>query len=202
MWQGGSYLGCHFLKFIVTEIAEEMRRLRVLDVWLHNADVIGNVAVDGEYVGQSVEVIIEKECAKSQRPVRHGGDAGFGGFVREKPRAIVVIERHALVGEIAENETLPTGFVIVRRVGTHARASRARFAVGKAGGNSYIGESAVVIIVVELVRLGIVWDEEIEPSVVVVVEQRDAERFAGRIIETCLLRYVLESPIAFVVEQC
>jgi hypothetical protein len=43
-----------------------MRRLRVFYVGLHHADVIGNVAVDGQYVELSVEVVIKEECPERQ----------------------------------------------------------------------------------------------------------------------------------------
>ena len=44
------------------------------------------------------------------------------------------------------------------------------------------------LLLVELVWLGVVGDEEIQPAVVVVIEQRDAERFAGGIVKPGALR--------------
>src|SRR5262249_18866864 len=62
-------------------------------------------------------------------------------------------------------------------------------------------KSSIVIIVVELVWLGVVCDEEIEPAIRVVVEQGYTESFAGRIVETCFLRYVLKCSITAIVKK-
>ena len=44
-----------------------MRRLGIFDGRLHYADVVGNVAVDGEKVRQSIEIIVKEECAEGKR---------------------------------------------------------------------------------------------------------------------------------------
>ena len=56
-----------------------MRRLGIFDRRLNHADVVRNVAVDGEKVGQAVEVVVKEECAEGQRLGRDSGDAGSVG---------------------------------------------------------------------------------------------------------------------------
>jgi hypothetical protein len=58
-----------------------------------------------------------------------------------------------------------------------------------------------VVVAIELVRLCVIRDEQIEPTVVVVVNERHAERFAGGVIETGTLGYVFECAVAQIVEE-
>ena len=55
-----------------------MRRLGILQVRLHHADVVGHVAVDGENIEQAVEIVVKEECAEGQRLGGDSGDAGRG----------------------------------------------------------------------------------------------------------------------------
>ena len=68
------------------------------------------------------------------------------------------------------------------------------------GGHGNIRESAIVIIVVELVGFGVIRNEKIEPAVVVVIQERDAERLARGIVKTSVPCHVLESSIALIVK--
>ena len=110
-----------------------------------------------------------------------------------------MIKRHAFVREIADHQAGKAGAVEVGGIRAHAGAHSAGVAEGHADGHAYVGERAVVIVVVELVGLGVVRDEEIHPAVVVVVQQRDAKRFAGGIKQAGSLRYVFKDSVALVV---
>src|SRR5450755_1897379 len=59
-WQRRSELGRDFLKLFLAQIAEQMRRLSILEGGLHHADVIGNVAVDGEKIEQAVQIVVKE----------------------------------------------------------------------------------------------------------------------------------------------
>jgi len=93
------------------------------------------------------------------------------------------------------------GIVEVGGVHAHASAYSAGFAEGHANGYADVGEGAVVIVVVKLVGLGVVGDEEIDPAVVVEVEERDAQRFTGGIGETRFFGDVLKNSVALVVVE-
>ena len=90
----------------------------------------------------------------------------------------------------------PAGAVVVGGVDAHAGARDARFVERDARGDADVGERAVLLVLVEPVRLRVVGDEQVEPAVAVVIEQRDAERLRGRVVETRLLRHVLERAVA------
>jgi hypothetical protein len=96
---------------------------------------------------------------------------------------------------------LLAGIIEVTSVGAHARARGPSLAIRYATGDTDIGEGTVVVIVVKLVGLGIVGNEQVHPSVVVVIEQRHTKGFTRRIVKTGLLGYIFEGPIAFVVKK-
>jgi hypothetical protein len=41
-----------------------MRGLGILHVGLHHADVVGDVTVDGEKIGQAVQIVVKKKAPK------------------------------------------------------------------------------------------------------------------------------------------
>ena len=71
--QRGTEFRGHFFKLVLAQIAEKMRRLRILHVGLHHADVVGNVAVDGENIQQAIEIIVKEESAEGERAYRYPG---------------------------------------------------------------------------------------------------------------------------------
>ena len=51
---------------------------------------------------------------------------------------------------------------------------------------------AVSQVAIQLVGLGVVGDEQIGPAVAIIVEDGDAERFAGGVAQAGLLGYIFE----------
>ena len=124
-----------------------------------------------------------------------------GASSMKRPVAFVLVERDHLVREVADDQARPAGAVVVGRVHAHAGARDAGLVEGDAGGDADVGERAVLLVLVEAVRLRVVGHEQIEPAVAVVIEQRDAERLGRRIEDAGLLRRVLELPVAEVPEE-
>ena len=112
-----------------------------------------------------------------------------------------MIKRHALVGEIADHQALPARVVVVRGVGSHTGAGCAGVAISHSSRDTYVGEGSVVVVVVELVGFGVVGDEQIQPAVIVIIQQRNAECLAGGIVETSSLGHVLKRSISLIVEK-
>ena len=122
-------------------------------------------------------------------------------LIGKKTRAVVVIERHALVGEVADHQALAARTVVVAGVGAHAGARAPRIAESDSRGKAGFRECAVVIVVVELVRRRVVRNKKIDPAVVVVIQQRDAKRLSARIVKAGSLGHILESSVAKVVKE-
>src|ERR1700733_5820163 len=71
----------YFFELVFPEVAEKMRRLRILDVGLHYADVVGNVSVHRENILQAIEIIIKKESAEGKRLRRYPADSSSRRFI-------------------------------------------------------------------------------------------------------------------------
>ena len=112
-----------------------------------------------------------------------------------------MVKGHPFVREVADDQALPAGVVVVGRVGAHPGAYGARFAVRYASSNGDIRKGAVVIVVVKLVGLGVVGHEKVQPAIVVVVEQGHTQRFAGGIVEAGAPGYVFKSSVAPIVKE-
>ena len=154
-----------------------MWRLGVADALLHGFDLVFNVAVGDEDVLPSVVVVVEEEAAEAERDQRCAADVGVRSFVHEQAVAFVVVEREHLVGEIGDDQAGAAGAVVIGGVDAHAGARDAIFAEGDSGGNSALFEGAVLLIQVKLVGLRVVGDQDVGPSIVVVIENGDAQAF-------------------------
>ena len=85
-----------------------------------------------------------------------------------------MIERKHLVGKIRNDQAGAARAVVIDGINAHAGAGNAIFAEGDAGGNRALFEGSVLLIQVELVGLRVVRDQDVRPSIVVVIENRDA----------------------------
>ena len=112
-----------------------------------------------------------------------------------------LVEPEHLPGEVRDHDRGLAGVVDVGRVDAHAGARPALLAEREPGLQTELGEGAVAVVAIQLVRLRVVGDEHVRPRVEVVVEQRDAERLRGRVEQTRLRRHVLERAVALVAEQ-
>src|SRR5580693_4442987 len=159
------------------------------------------MAVRRNDIQKAVQVVIHKKTSECERLGRHLPDARSQRFIGEQTGAIVLIKRQAFVGKISDDEARKARAIEVGRVRAHAGAHSARVAEGDSDRHAYVGERSVVIVVIKLVRFGVIRDEEIHPTVAVVIEQRDAKRFARGIKKPSLLGDVFEDSVTFVVVE-
>ena len=111
------------------------------------------------------------------------------------------IEADHFVVEIGDGDAGQAGVVEIGGVDAHAGAGFAFFAEGDAGFDGHILESAVALIAIELVGLGVVGDEQVGPAVAIVVEHGDAERFRTGVEDAALGGDVFESSVAAIVKE-
>ena len=96
-------------------------------------------------------------------------------FISEQPGAIVVIERHAFVREVSDDDAWSSGTIVVRCIDAHSGACGAGRTERNTGGNAFICERAILVVVIKLVRFSVVRDEQIKPAVAVVIQQSYAQ---------------------------
>ncbi len=94
---GSPQFRSHGFKAFLSEVAKQVRRLRVFDLGLHRAYVVRDVAVGRKDVREPVQIIIEKEAGERERQQRRLPYGRSRRFVDKQPRPFVVIKRHHLV---------------------------------------------------------------------------------------------------------
>jgi len=181
-------------EFLFALVTEKMWRLCVLDVGLDHANVIGNVTVRRKNIKHSIKIVIEKKDANVNDCADIFPIPDLGASSVKRPGTIIGIKGHAFVGEIPNHDALPSGSVIIAGVDPHPGTRCAGFAEGHACSDRLIREGSFPVVLVEFIWLRVVGDEEIQPAVAVVIEQRDAERFAGGIVKSRTLRDVFKVP--------
>src|SRR5580698_5531834 len=93
------------------------------------------------------------------------------------------------------------GTVVIGPIDAHRAARRAIFAIGDSGLHGLFTERPVMVVAVEFVRLGVVRDDEIGPTVTVEIDDAHPERFAGRVPESGFRGYVFKTSAAQVMKQ-
>src|SRR5690242_16890702 len=91
--------------------------------------------------------------------------------------------------------------VVIRRIGAYRAANHPVLSECHARRYGLFRERAVAIITVEFVRLRIVRHEQIGPSIVVVIEHRDAEGLTGGIGYRGLASDIFKAPAAQIMIQ-
>ena len=177
----------------LARVVEELRRLGVAHPRLDPLDLRVEVAVGQEEVEPAVQVVVEVEGAEGQGEQGLAAEVGDRGDVDEELVALVPVERHHLVGEVADDDRRAAAAVVVGGVDPHAAAGDAGLGERHAGGDADLLEGAVALVAVEEVRLRVVGHRQVLPAVAVQVEHRDAERLGGRLVEAGLLGGVLEA---------
>src|SRR5579872_3263542 len=133
-----------------------------------------DVAVGENQIGPAVIVEVEKHRAPAQIlgvQAQAGSESGVG----EGAVAIVVVERRRIVGEVGFEDVEAAIAVVVGDGCAHAGLLAAVFVEGGAGGDGYIGESAVAIVAIQNARRAVAGYVNVGPAVIIVVKGRDAQ---------------------------
>src|SRR2546430_5653090 len=139
-----------------------------------------NVAVGNEQVQPSVIVVIEKASPEAEHIMRGTGNTGLITDFVEKSFAIVVPEVVGRSLEIGDIEIKPAIIVIVTQRNAHRRHHSSLGSKRHPAGDSDLFKSAVVLVVVEIGRQTIGGDEQIRPTVVVIISSADRKILALR----------------------
>ena len=105
--EGGAGAQADVLELLCPEVPEQVRRLRIGDLRLDLVDVVRDMPVRGKDIEPAVEIRVEEEARERQRQQRRLPDRGRWGFVDEQAIPLVLVERHHLVREVADDDRLP-----------------------------------------------------------------------------------------------
>ena len=135
--------------------------------------------------------------------MRVEAEAGGGSGVGEGAVAVVLVERRRVVGEICLENVEVAVAVVVGDRRSHAGLLAPVFVEGRACGHRNIGESSIVIVVVENAGRAVAGDENVGPAVFVEIERGDAEgivavgavdvRFGRNVFKRAVAAIVIEN---------
>src|SRR5262249_3899540 len=119
----------------------------------------------------------------------------------EQPLALIAEDGQHVIREVADDDARIARSVNVREISTHPAARLPFLAEGHAGRQSRFGERPFAAVVfIKLVRLRVVGDEDVGPTVTVVIDDRHPKRFARRVEESGFFTPVAELPAYVVIE--
>ena len=107
------------------EIPEEVRRLGIGHLALNGADIVSDVAVGRKDVEEPIEVGVEEERGEREAEERRLPDRRERGLVDEEAVALVRIERHHLVREVADDDARAAAAVVIAGIDRHAGPNNA-----------------------------------------------------------------------------
>ena len=184
------------------EVPEEQHPLPVGGVPVELVGDRVDVAVGDDEVEPAVVVVIGEGGPPAEERDARTGDARRIADVREEALAVVVVEDVVVVGEVRDVEVVAPVVVVVADGHAHVGLLAPRLVQGRARGVADVLERAVAAVAVEVVRRGVVGHEEIEPAVVVEVEEGDAEAVeAGGVGHARPRAHVGERAAAVVAEE-
>ena len=161
-----------------------------------------DVAVHDEQVEPAIVVVVEEGGAPAEEG--HGGfsDAGLVADVSEVGVAVVAVERLVVVGEGGVEEVDEAVVGEVPFGDAHAGGLAAAFVEGVAGGKGDVFEGAIALVEIEVVRRGVVGDEQVGFAIAVDVDEERGEAIVGVLIgDAGVLADISEGAVAVVVEE-
>ncbi len=122
--------------------------------------------------------------------------------VGEQAGPVVVVENVGVVGEVGDVQVVAAVVVVVSHRHPHVGLLEAQLVEGRARGVAHVLERAVAPVAIEVVGAGVVGHEQVEPAVVVEVEEGHPEAVeAAGVRHPGLPAHVGEGPVAVVVEE-
>src|SRR6266481_3092382 len=147
----------------VTIVAMQQERLAKTGTAFQSVYLGINVAIGDEKIEPCVIVHVKKASAPADVWIAGLADAGSPTDVVETLRPPVAIERVRLLFEVRYEEAEAAGVVVVSPIDTHVAQFHALPAEGHSGEHANVCEGAVVIVVIEIIRDGIVGNEQVWP---------------------------------------
>src|SRR5271156_3573807 len=178
-----------------------MRRLGITHAILNLLDPCLNVAVGDKNIRPAIQIVIEEKTAEAESEQARTANAGRRGFVHEESILLVVIKRSHLIGKIGDQQARKYAAIVIRSIHSHARARNPVLAERHARSYALLGESSVAIVDIKFIWLLVVDEENVRPTVLIRVQNFNAEPLRSGNEKPGLLRGILESAVAAIVPK-
>src|SRR6266446_5385747 len=171
-----------FIESTIAIVTMQKQRLAIARAGVQRVDLRVDVAVGDEKIEPGVIVHIKEPSTPANVRIAGLADAGSPAHVVESLLAHIAIERVGLLLKMGNEEAQAAAVVIIAPVPSHVAELHPFAAKSHAGKHAHVRESAIVIVVVEVVGNGIVGDQEVRPAIVVVIDPHDAEAVVADLI--------------------
>ena len=151
-----------------------MWRLRITDSLLHPLNLIFNMAVGNENILPAIIVVIKEEATETERHQRSPPNFRLLRLINEQSVSLVVIKRDHLVGEVTDDDAGVSAAIVVGSIGAHAGPRDPILAEPDPRSHTALLECSILLVEVQLVRLRVVRDQDVRPTICVVIENRDS----------------------------
>ena len=184
------------------EVPEQQGPLPVRRVPVEEVRERVDVAVGDDQVQPAVVVVVDERVPPAQEGDARARHSRGKAHVGEEAAAVVVVEDVVVVGEVRDVDVVASVVVVVADGHAHVGLLEAQLVEGRPRGVADVLEGAVATVAVEVVGTGVVGHEQVEPAVVVEIEEGHPEaEEAARVRHSGLRAHVGEGPVAVVVEQ-
>ena len=171
-------------------VAQQQWRLQVAQVGRRLFDRVHHVPLRDEDVLPPVVVVVEEPCAPAREGERGPADAAGVGSIAEAPVPVVAEQPVALVRQIGDEHIGPAVVVVIAEVDTHAGERLPILVQRDAREQPLFGEGALASVVEQEAREGVVGHVDVDPAIVIVIGEGDAETLARRARDARLHRDV------------
>src|SRR5205085_7227958 len=159
-----------------------------------------DVTVGDDNILPPVAVEVHEGRAPAEKRNRRLAESRLESYVGEVAFAIVVVERVRVVGEVRDVEVYEAVVVVVTDGDAHARLLAPVLVKGHARRVADLLEGSVALVEIELLRSGVVDDDEVEQVVFVDVHEGGGEAVVTLLVARArLVGNILERAVRFLV---
>src|SRR5262249_46444563 len=171
-----------FIKGSIAIIAVEENRLAVPGTGLQRVNLRIDMAVSDKEVQPGIVIHIKE--SRSPSNIRIAGPALSRGptHIIEAPGAQIAVKRIGLLFKVSDKKAQAPTMIIIAKIHSHVSQFQAFTTQRDAREQSHISERSIVIVVIEIVRHGVIRNQEIGPAIVVVIGPYRAEAIVSDVI--------------------
>src|SRR5229473_1171248 len=189
-----------FVEGAIAIVAMEQKRFAVARAGFHAIHLGKDVSIGDEDIGPGVVVHVKEAGAPAHQAVILLSHTRSPAHVLETLRSEIFVKTVGLLGKMRDEEAEPSAVVEIGEIHAHVAEFHAFAAERQAGEHADVRKGAVVIVVVEVVGNGIIGDEQVRPTIIIVVRPHHTQAvIADFVANASFCRDFFKSAVATIV---
>src|SRR5216684_7645007 len=178
----------------------EQEGFTVTRTGFHTIHLWKDVAIGDEDIGPGVVVHVKKAGAPTHQAVVLLSHTGSPTHVLETLRAKIFVKTIGLLGKMRDEEAEPPAVVEIGEIHAHVAEFHAFAAERQAGEHADVRKGAVVVVVVEVVGNRVIGDEQVGPTIIIVVRPHHTQAVIADFVANAIFcRDFFKSAVATIV---